>query len=161
MIEKIQMAIDKGEITVHAARAFAGLNEKGQKEIWNQHANAIKKMSGGRLHTWVRATYPPTNYAYMYKSPETIINQLNRPNSPRKAKKRTNVSVDEKKALLKDIDAKRIELEDKQLQIKEYENHINATIPVIEAIMDNNEVWNSLPASIRSDFEEFADRYLV
>ena len=161
MIPEIQKAIDDEDVKIHTARAFAGMTAKGQKEIWESHRDGVIQMSGGRLHRWVRETYPPTEFRDMYEAPDVTTKQLTRKNQPRKARKRGHVSVDEKKALLKDVDARRIELEDKQAQIKEFEEHINAAIPLIEGLRKNDDLWNALPSVVRADFEEFASRYLV
>ncbi|MBI3837380.1 MAG: ParB/RepB/Spo0J family partition protein [Planctomycetia bacterium] len=160
MIPEIRHAVDEDRITIHTTRAFAAMTEAGQTEIWKNHADAVLKMSASRLHRWVRETYPPAKFPHMYESPEAVIRQLTRKSTPRKAQKRTKVSVDEKKTLLKDVDAKKIELQDKQAQVAEYTSHIEAAIPVIEAFRENAELWDSLPAAVRSDFEEFANRYL-
>jgi len=96
----------------------------------------------------------------MYESPEAVIRQLARKSVPRKGQKRTKVSVDEKKTLLKDVDAKKIELQDKQAQVNDYSRHIEAAIPVIEALRENADLWDALPSAVQADFEEFANRYL-
>jgi len=157
MIPEIQQAIDSAEITVHNARAFAGMTVKGQREIWNNHVDAVLKMSASRLHRWVRETYSPNNYPEMYESPETVIRQLTRKNTPRKSQKRTKVSIDAKKALLKDVDAKRIELDDKERQIAEFSRDIAAAIPIIMAIRELDEIWESLPSAVQFDLELFAE----
>ena len=160
MIPELQKAIDYGTVTVHAARAFAGITQTGQKQIWENHRDTVLQMSGIQLHRWVRDTFNPTEHREMYEAPDVVIRQLTRKNKPRVVHKRTAVSADEKRNLLKDVDAKKIELEDKQLQTKEFETHINSAISVIEALRKDKELWNSLPNVVRNDFQEFAVRYV-
>ena len=97
----------------------------------------------------------------MYDAPKVVEKQLNRTNSPRKARTRSKVSAAEKKSLLTDVEAKRIELDDKQAQLKEFDQHINAAVSVIDGVRKNEELWDSLPETIRADFDEFAERYLL
>ncbi len=160
MIPEIRRLVDGGRIKVHTIRAFASMTDIGQQEVWENQHDAILKMSAARLHIWIRETYPPGEYPHMYESPEAVIRQLTRRTVPRKGKKRTKVSVDEKKTLLKDVDAKKIELQDKQSRLEEFTQHIDAAIPVIQAIRESAEVWDALPEAVQSDFEEFAERYL-
>jgi ParB/RepB/Spo0J family partition protein len=160
LIPELQKAIDDGKLNLHTSRAFAGMTCKGQKEVWEKHQDAVVNMSGGRLHRFVRETYLPAEFPGMYESPETAMRQLTRKSQPRRARKREVVSVTEKKALLRDVDAKKIELEDKQSQIKEFNADIEAAIPVIKSLRQNKSLWENLPAAVRADFEEFASRYI-
>ena len=61
----------------------------------------------------------------------------------------------------KDIEAKKLEIEDKKSQIKSFEEDIEAAIPVIEALRDDDELWGSLPKAVQSDFEAFAERFIA
>jgi ParB/RepB/Spo0J family partition protein len=157
-VPEIQRAVDAGEITIHTVRAFAGMTPAGQRKVWEGDNAALRSMSASSLHRWIRQTYSPSEHADFYESPEKLIKQLQRKSAPRKAKKRAVLTVDEKQSLLKDVDAKRIELDDKRSQIREIESHINAAIPAIRSIRANRELWQTLPPATRKDFEEFAVR---
>ena len=161
VIPEMQESIDRGELKIHTARAFASMTEKGQKEVWEKHFDAATTMSGELLHKWIRETYPPGTRADMYVAPEKVIQQLNRDNPDRKGKKRAKVSSNKKASLEKDLESKKLEIEDKKAQIKSLEEDVNAAIPIIEALRDDKELWESLPKAVHADFEEFADRYIA
>jgi len=157
-IPEVQDAIDSETITIHAARAFAGLKENGQRKIWENYAKDIQQMKGGRFHRFMRDTYPPDQFSEMYKAPKVIERRLKRGTQTRKAHKRAKVSMREKDMFLRDVDTKRIELEDKKSRIKELEQHIEAAISVIEQLMEHPDIWKSLPKTMREDFDNFAER---
>ncbi len=160
LIPEIQKAIDDGKLKIHSSRAFAGMTSNGQREVWEKHQDEIVNLSGGSLHRFVRNTYRPDQFPNLYESPESAMRQLTRKNQPRKTRKREVVSVTEKKALLKDVDAKKIELDDKLEQIRDIQSDIDAAIPVIKSLRGNKALWESLPTSTRSDFKDFASRYI-
>ncbi len=122
-------------------------------------------MKGEHFHKFIRREYPPEKYPSMYTSPEAMTRRLAQANQvggkqTRKAHKRAKVSVREKNTLLRDVDMKKIELEDKKSRIKELERDIEAAIPVIAQLREHRDIWRSLPKTIREDFENFAERYV-
>jgi ParB/RepB/Spo0J family partition protein len=161
VIPEIQETIDHGDLKIHTARAFAAMTEEGQRQVWEKHSDAATTLSGERLHRWIRDKYPPDANGEMYVAPDKVIKQLNREDKGRKGKKRTAVSDHKKSSLEKDLEAKKLEIEDKKAQIAGLEEDINATIPVVEALCDDDELWAAIPESIQSDLEEFAERYLT
>jgi len=161
LIPAIRNVIDAGTFAVHTARAFNGMSDAGQEEIWSEHSDAIKKMSASRLHKWIRETYSPESHPQMYKNPDRLVDRLKRQSQPRKTRKRAKISVVETNALMKDVEARRIELEDKSRQVAEFEKDIDAAVPVIKALRDNVAIWKTLPTSVQTHFDEFADRYIV
>ena len=160
VIPEVQKAIDNGEVSVHAARAFPGMTQLGQEKIWQEHKEDMKKLKG-KFHRWVRENYPPNDCREMYKNPESQTKQLDREKQKRKGRKRVTVTLSEKKALLRDVDLKKAELDDKKAKITDFEKHIEAAIPVITAIRESPDVWESLSSSVRKDFEEFAERFIA
>ena len=160
LIPELQRSIDSERIRLHSARAFAGVTESGQRKIWEQHRKELEDLPGGRFHQLVRQQYPPSAFPEMYRSPQTAERRQNPPKKRRRGRKRAKVSVEEKDTLLRDVDAKRIELDDKRSQIAELQKDIEAAIPVIDAIREAKQVWDMLPKGVRTDFEEFASRFL-
>ncbi len=160
LISEVKNAVNSERISIHAARAFGGVTEAGQRKIWEEHQVEIEQMSADRLHRFLRETYPPDTYGEMYKCADATKRRLARPKSNRRVRSRPNISRQEKTSLLHDVDAKRIELEDKKSQIKELQEHIEAAVPVIEALRETPKVWKTLSQSARDDFQEFAERFI-
>jgi ParB/RepB/Spo0J family partition protein len=161
VIPEVQDAIDEGLLTSHSARSFVSLSEKGQRLIWDEHRGKAVETSASKFHKWIRKEFPPTEFSDLYDSPELVIRQLKRQEAGRKGRKRVVISRNEKASQLKEFEAKKIEIEDKKLQIQAFEDDINAAIPIIEALLEGEGLWDSLPKKVRSDFEEFADRYIA
>jgi hypothetical protein len=160
-IAELREAIDAGRVSLHATRAFAGLTEEGQRILWERHREEIERMSAGRLHRFVREQYPPSKFPELYEAPEKVHEQLKRGKQKRRPRKRPEVSRHEKEVLLKDVDAKKIEIEDKKAQIRELQSHIDGAIPVVQAIRETPALWESLPKNVLQDFEDFADRFIA
>ena len=85
---------------------------------------------------------------------------MNHVEKGRRVKKRTVVSQDDKKALLKDFESKKIEIEDKKSQIADLEKDIHAAIPIIESILEDEDMRSALPTGMANDLWEFAERYV-
>lgn len=160
VIPEVQTAIDSERIAIHSARALAGMTETGQREVWDKHQHDMERMSGELFHKFVRRTFPPKKVPEMYVSPEVVarkLERLKRGKLTRKIKKRPKVSAHEKAALRKDVELRRIELNEKKSRIAELNEHIDAAVPVIEALQAESTLWNDLPKGVRADFEDFVE----
>lgn len=155
---EIQRAIDGGEISVHCSRAFAGLSRDGQQKIWEEHADEIRGRSASQLHRFVREKYPPEKHPSMYESAQRSQRMLRRDSVKRQSKKRPRINVDRKDLLLRDVDAKKSDLEDKQMRIARLQTDIEEASKVVPRLRRAKAAWDSLPVEIRADLENFMER---
>lgn len=70
LIPPIQRAVDKGAITMSAARALTGMNERGQRLIWERHQDQFSNLGVRELTAMIREKYPPLEHSKLYAHPE-------------------------------------------------------------------------------------------
>lgn len=159
-IPEIREAVDRGQITMHAARVFDGLTDKGQKAIWKGHQEELQQEAGSAIHKRLRREYSPTKYPEFYRNAESTKKRMNRKADKRKSNPRPNISAAEKNRLWSSLDMKETELKEGQQELETLKRQINASIAPIAAIMRNEKLWAMVPDEMKPEIERFAEVYV-
>lgn len=159
-IAPVAEAMDRGEVTMHSARAFDGMSEEGQRKIWGAHRSEIESMSGAVVHKFVREKYPPTMFPAYYKDADKAAKRLERKSGKRKAKARANYTPDERKALRTSYEMKELELSERTEELARLEKEIKASVTPIAAILRNKSLLAMVPEEMREELEFFAKSYV-
>lgn len=157
-IPEVVEALDRGELTMQAARAFDGLNEKGQRALWKAHSDELKQSGAGQLHKTLRAKYGPDTKPDWYANPDRTKERLSRGSKSRKSTARPLKDA-EKKKLLSSFEMKEAELRDSRARLEQYEAEIAAAIVPITAIMRDKKLAGMIPKPMHSELERFAEVY--
>jgi ParB/RepB/Spo0J family partition protein len=158
-IPEVQAAVDRGLITMHAARVFDGLSEEGQQKIWKAHASELQKEAGSAIHHRLRREYSPTKYPSFYRNPESTKGRMNR-TGKRQAKKRPSITPAEKQRLMSSFEMKEIELKTGQEELDQMKREIKAAIPPLASIMRNEDLWQLVPDEMKPELERFKEVYI-
>lgn len=159
-IDPVREAVDRGAITLHAARVFDGLTEKGQKAIWKAHESELRTEAGSAIHHRLRREYSPDKFPEFYRNPEQTKGRMTRKGAKRKANARPSITPAEKKRLLSSFEMKEIELRDGEEELSTLKRQINAAIAPIGAITRNPDLWRLVPDEMKPEFERFAEVYI-
>ena len=160
LIPAVVDAIDSGRLTMQKSRVFAGMSELGQQKVWKAHQKELTTISGGKLHKELRAKYPPEAFPSYYKDAPAVAQKLARKSGKRKSAARLPVvSKSEKAALLNSVEMKEIELRDAQEELKSLKTWINASIPIVSAIMRNPKLLELVPDDMVDELSRFEEIY--
>lgn len=162
-VPEVQQAIDNGTVTMHAARVFSGLSEKGQRHILTKHRAELASDTGkSRLHKSLRKQYAPNAHPDFYVEPQKAVQRLAGQSKTRRRSPRA-YTADEKKTLLNSVELKENELLDGKEEAKELRAQIEAAIPIVAAIQRNRPlrdyVAKHYPAMVE-ELKAFADAYV-
>lgn len=156
---EIVKEIDAGTLTPFHARTFDGLKPEAQVKVLRSHRKQIPSLSGHQFHRLIRSEYNPRTHADMYVNPAKTIEKLQRKQKGRKASKRKPLTRDERKALVKDLEHREIELADATEELKTKKRQCIAAAQVVHAILRSSKIKAMLPESVREEFKAFAESY--
>ncbi len=137
-VPEIVTAIDTGEVTLHAARAFDGLRPEAQSRIFKAHRKEMATTAGDAFHRMVRTRYSPAKYPDYYVSPEKTQEKLRRAEKGRKSKRRPR--VDETKRVLESLQIQAVQLEDAQKELKHKSRCCTLAGPIANAILRSEKI---------------------
>lgn len=160
LIPEVVEAVDYGMISLHAARGLEGMTAEGQRLAWSEHKELFQdkqKWSALKLHRHLRETYPPDKRPEMYHRPEQVLERLQRPAKKRRGRKRPVIGNLEQKSLLRDLDVIGTEVKENKAEIDALKREIELAMPVIEAILNNHDLYELIPEAILPELEEFAE----
>ena len=160
LIPEVQKAVDSGEITEHSARVFDGMTETGQKRVWREKKAEFQKMSGGKLHQHIRKKYHPDQNPDFYCKPEKVAMKLKRKKQKRASVSRPKISASELEMLSKDVDLREAELRDMEKDLKDIKHEISLATHVLRPIIQNEKLFQLVPADIKSQLKRFAEIYI-
>jgi ParB/RepB/Spo0J family partition protein len=160
LIPEVQKAVDSGQITEHSARVFDGMTDTGQKRIWRDKKADFKKLSGGKLHQDIRKKYHPNENPDFYCKPERVAMKLKRKKQKRASVSRPKISASEMEMLSKDVELREAELKDAEKDLKEIKHEISLAVNVIRPIIQNEKLFQLVPADIKPQLKRFAEIYI-
>jgi ParB/RepB/Spo0J family partition protein len=154
-IPAVVNALDSNAISMHHARAFAGMTPAGQEKVWKTTREKIVAMSGPRAHRLVRSLFDPKKHPEMYVAPEKTLDKLGRRQGKRSAKARPRLTRSEKEMLARDLDLREVELDEAKGELAELKKAIALATQPIRAIKHNEDLWLIIPAEMRDELERF------
>jgi ParB/RepB/Spo0J family partition protein len=158
-IPAVVNAIDSNALSMHHARAFAGMTTAGQEKVWKTAREKIVAVSGPRAHRLVRSLFDPKNHPEMYVAPEKTIERMGRRQGKRAVKARPRLTRSEKEILTRDLDLREVELSEAKEELDQLKKAIAlATLP-IRAILRNEELLSIIPAEMKDELDRFAEVY--
>lgn len=158
-IEPVKEAVDFGHISLKAARVFDGLTDAGQQFMWKNHRKELETEAGGALHERLRALYPPAVHQDFYRQPGLIAQRLTRKGAKRKGRPRPNLTTDEKRRLMNDLQIREVELREGEAEMDELKKRRNAAIAPISAIMRSEKLRAMLSDDQRDEFSRWIEIY--
>src|SRR5262245_29395213 len=135
LIQEVVEEVDRGTVSLHAARALEGMTAEGQRLAWKEHKDLFQDWTAHEIHRHLRETYPPDKRPEMYHRPQRVLERLQRPPKKRRGKKRPVISNPEQKSLLRDLDVIGTEVKENKEEIETLKHEIQLAAPVIEAIL--------------------------
>lgn len=96
----------------------------------------------------------------MYHHPGRVLEKLRRPPKKRRGKKRPVIGNTEQKALLRDLDVIGTEVKENEAEVQALKREIDLAGPIIQAILDNDELADLVPEVMMPELEEFAEARL-
>ena len=163
LIPEVVEEVDRGTVSLHSARGLDGMTAEGQRAAWMEHKELFrdkKNWSAHKLHRHLRETYPPDKRPEMYHRPEQVLKKLQQPPKKRRGKKRPVIGNAEQKSLLRDLDVIGTEVKENQEEINTLKREIELAGPLIEAILNNDELRKLVPEGMLPELEEFAEARL-
>ena len=158
-IPAVVKAIDSNALSMHHARAFAGMTPAGQEKVWKTAKEKIVAVSGPRAHRLVRSLFDPKTHPEMYVAPEKTLERMGRRHGKRAVKARPRLTRSEKEILTRDLDLREVELSEAKEELDQLKKAIAlATLP-IRAILRNEELLSIIPAEMRAELDRFAEVY--
>ena len=158
-IPAVVNAIDSNALSMHHARAFAGMTPAGQEKVWKTAKEKIVAVSGPRAHRLVRSLFDPKTHPEMYVAPEKTLERMGRRHGKRAVKARPRLTRSEKEMLTRDLDLREVELSEAKEELDQLKKAIAlATLP-IRAILRNEELLSIIPAEMRAELDRFAEVY--
>ncbi len=158
-VPEVARAVDAEEITQHAARVFDGMTPSGQLKVWTEHRAELKQIPPAKLHRKLREKYHPRNYPDLYLRPEKIVQQLERVQGKRVAKRRPVITKAEREMLFSDIELREAELRDAERDLERYKLENTLAARIIRAILQNEKLLALVPRAKISEFKRFAEIY--
>lgn len=158
-IPEIVREIDSGRLTSQKARVFDGMTPEGQKTLWKAHKQEIIDLPGGQAHKVLRAQYSPDKHPEYYRKAEMIAARMQRAPQRRKARKRVNITPDEKRRLNTSVEIKEIELREGTEELEQWKREINASIVPIRAVLRSEKLRSLVPAETLEELQAFAEIY--
>lgn len=158
-IPDVVNALDRKEITMHAARAFDGMTPQGQEKVWKAKHKEISTLSAGRSHRLIRESYSPKANPEMYVSPATTIEKMSRPKGKRATKARPRLTRAEKDMLSRDLNLREVELQEAQEELAKLKREITLATTPIRAILRNDVLVSIIPKEMKIEMDRFAEVY--
>jgi ParB/RepB/Spo0J family partition protein len=158
-VREVASAVDAGDITQHAARVFEGMTPAGQRKVWTEHRTELKQIPPAKLHRELRQKYHPRDYPELYVRPEKIIQQLDRVQGKRTAKRRPVITKADREMLSSDIELREAELRDAERDLERYKLENTLAARIIRAILQNDKLKALIPPAKVSEFKRFAEIY--
>lgn len=158
-IPEVVRAIDRREITMHAARAFDGMTPQGQEKVWKSKRKEITTLSAGRAHRLVRQVYSPTSHPDMYIAPKSTAEKMSRPKGKRATKARPRLTRAEKDMLSRDLNLREVELQEAQEELTKLKREITLATNPIRAILHNEDLVAVIPKEMKEELDRFAEVY--
>lgn len=158
-IQPVVAAIDADLLTMGAARAFDGMTPEGQEEIWQRHHAELCGKGNNGAHKLIRQLYPAEKYPAYYVNPELSAKRI----AAKAGRKRTRAALptEEKKRLLNSVELREIELREGQRDEAKMKREITAAIPLVAAIMRNDDLRALVPEETRGELERFSEIYVA
>lgn len=159
-VPEVVQAMDRGQLTMQAARVFDGMSEKGQRKVWSKHAAELLTAAGGKMHQHLRTLYPPTSHPEFYTKPEKIAARLAK-KGPAKRKRvaKPSFTPAEKQRLLTSFEFRDAELKDAKTELQQLKRECLAAGPIVAAIRRNTELWTLVPEEMQAELERFGEVY--
>lgn len=158
-VPEVVEALDRGALTMQAARVFNGMSESGQKKVWKAEGEELMQAAGGRMHKVLRAKYPPTKFPHFYKEPDKIASRLGKAKGRRKRLTKPSYTPAEKSRMHVNLEMKEASLRDFTADLKQYKAEIAAAVPILHAIKRTPELWKLVPDEMRPELERVLEIY--
>lgn len=158
-VPEIVAALDRGTLTMQAARVFDGMSDRGQKRVWKADGQELCESSGGKMHKALRAKYPPNKFRDYYREPDKIAARLGKAKTSRKRVVKPSYTPAEKQRLHTSLDMKEAALKDATADVKQYKAEIAVGAPVLHAIKRTPELWKLVPDEMKPEIERILDIY--
>lgn len=142
----IVQAIDSGRLTMQSARVFVGMSPEGQDEVWKRHGEELMSSTGGRMHKVLRRQYAPQKFPQFYRDAELVARRLKRSAGGKSARKRTGLTENEKRRLSVSLELMETRIDTGRKEIKFYDTANRMCIPIIAAIVRDEELLALFPA---------------
>lgn len=161
--KEVRDLLDNRTITMNAARVFEGMTDHGQRYVLKHHLTEMTG-AGGKdgLATKLRRQYPPMKHQNFYTNPETTERNLGIAKQRRGAHRTrvANTTTEEKKRLLGSVEMKEAELADIEEELAEMKPDIEASVPIVAAIMRNKSLRALVPEGMFEELKAFSDVYV-
>lgn len=158
-VPEIVSALDRGILTMQAARVFDGMSESGQKKVWKADGQDLMNSAGGRMHKELRSKYPPTKFPHFYREPDKIAARLGKAKTRRKRLVKPSYTPAEKQRLHTSLDMKEAALKDATADVKQYKAEIAAAMPILHAIKRTPELWKLVPDEMKPEIDRVLEIY--
>lgn len=158
-VPEVVSALDRGALTMQAARVFDGMSESGQKKVWKADGTDLMNSAGGRMHKELRAKYPPQKFPHFYKDADKIARRLGKGKTRRKRIVKPSFTPQEKQRLLTSFEMKDASLKDATADLKQFKAEIAAAAPIVSAIMRNDDLRKLVPDDMLPELERFSEIY--
>lgn len=158
-VPEVVEAIDRGSLTMQAARVFGGMSDHGQKKLWKADGEELMSSNGAKMHKLLRKKYAPQKFPEFYKDANKIAARLGKKKAPRKRVARSSSTEAEKVRMMTSLgfrDAEyRVALDEEKIIDKE----IADFTPICAAILRNPEAWETVSEERKPRFQRFYEIY--
>lgn len=157
-IQPVVAAIDADLLTMGAARAFDGMTPEGQEEIWQRHHAELCGKGNTGAHKLIRKLYPAEKYPSYYSNPELSAKRIAA--KAGRSRSRAALPTEEKRRLLNSVEMRMVELSEGKRDYEKMKREITAAIPIVAAIMRNDDLRALVPEETRVELERFSEIYV-
>lgn len=160
---EIQQNIEMGNLTLHAARVFAGMTFTGQRHIVAKHWPELVGQEGkGEIHKRLRALYPPDKHPGFYLNAADAARRLKVQQTSTRRRPARNYTPDERSRILSSVDTQESQLRDNNEEIKKLKALFAAAAPLVASALRHPKrraiIQRKFPTMV-SELEAFAKVY--